>query len=509
MKSLKINTFLTVLGLLAFASCDPKIDAPTPSVEGKLDLSNYIAIGNSLTAGYASNGLYLEGQKVAYPVLLAQQFKLAGGGEFYAPLFDADQADGTGYLRLDGFLSPTSPILTSVPGSPNAVLGKSPLAYNSSLNPDSLVLKSYSGTKINNFGVPGIRVADIDVVGYGWPNSYFGRMLTQDEKSNKSYSSKVLEQNPTFFSCWLGNNDVLGYSTAGGAALIASITPKSVFEAKFSKLISDLGNLPTDPKGVLVNIPDVTSIPFFTTVGPSVKSSLPSTVPAFYEFKFDSVFNKVAAILANPSNPGVTILDTSKGSPVLTSRIATLNSLTGNFDGDVFFTLTFSPYASDLGKPKGTAWRTIIKTLIKQFNLPSATEQAIWLHSGLDTTQAFGFSIRNPVPDVYVLNSQETTNARTAVSDFNQIIKNAAEANDLGFVDANSFLKGITKGSYYDAISTNASFLSGGVFSLDGVHLTPKGNALAANELIKAINNKYNTKITVLNPGQFKGVTFP
>jgi lysophospholipase L1-like esterase len=472
-------------------------------------MSNYIAIGNSLTAGYASNGLYLAGQQVAYPVLIAQQFKLAGGGDFYAPLFDADQADGTGYLRLDGFLSPTSPILTSVPGSPNAVLGKSPFAYNASLNPDSIVLKPYSGSKINNFGVPGVRVADIQQPGYGWPNSYFGRMLTDVEKATKSYSAKVLEQNPTFFSCWLGNNDVLGYSTAGGSALLATITPKADFQAKYNKLISDLVNLPTKPKGVLANIPDVTAIPFFTTVGPGVKAALPSGVPAFYEFKFDSVFNKVAAILANPANPGVTVLDTTKGSPVLTSKIATLNPITGNYDGDVFFTLTFSPYAGDLGKPRGTAWRNIIKTLVKQFNLPPATENAIWFNSGLDTTQPFGFSFRNPVPDVYVLNSQESATAKTAVADFNQIIKAAADANGLAFVDANYFLKEITKGSYFDAISTNASFLSGGAFSLDGVHLTPRGNALAANEFIKAINFKYNSKITVLNPGQFKGVTFP
>ena len=509
MKLLKFNSLFSLLGLAALVSCDPKIEAPQPSADGKIDLSNYIAIGNSLTAGYASNGLYLEGQKVAYPVLISQQFKLAGGGDFYAPLFDPDQADGTGYLRLDGFLSPTSPILTSVPGSVNAIQGKSPFAYNASLNPDSIVLKPYSGTKINNFGVPGIRVLDIDQVGYGWPNSYFGRMLTDAEKSTKSYSAKVLEQNPTFFTCWLGNNDVLGYSTAGGSALIATITPKADFQTKYNKLMSDLSNLPSKPKGVLANIPDVTSIPFFTTVGPGVKAALPAGVPAFYEFKFDSVINKVLAVLANPVNPGVTILDTMKGSLVPTSKIATLNSLTGSFEGDVFFPLTFSPYAADLGKPKGAAWRNIIRTLIERFQLPAASEQAIWANSGLDTTQPFGFSLRNPVPDIYVLNSTETANARTAVTDFNLVIRTAADNFGFAHVDANYFMKGITAGSYFDAISTNASFLSGGAFSLDGVHLTPRGNALAANEFIKAINFKYNTKITVVNPGQYKGVTFP
>ncbi len=509
MKTLFKNIGILGAASIALISCDPKIDTPTPSVEGKIDVSNYIAIGNSITAGYASNGLYLEGQKVAYPVLIAQQFKLAGGGEFNAPLFAANESDGTGYLRLDGFLSASSPILTSVPRDPDAVAGKSAFAYNASLNPDSIILKPYVGSTNHNWGVPGIRVADIETPGYGYPNSYFGRMLTDGEKQTATYAAKVLAQNPTFFTCWLGNNDVLGYSTAGGAELLAQLTPEAEFTAKYNKFITDLTNLPTKPKGVVGNIPDVTSLPFFTTVGPGIKLSLPASVPAFYEFKFDSVFAKVAAVILNPVNPGVTILDTTKGSPVLTSKIAFLNPVTGSFDGDVFFTFTFAPYAGDLGKPKGAAWKAIIKSVMKQFNLPAALEPAIWANSGLDTTQPFGFSYRNPVPDVFVLNSAETAKARSAVAAFNNVIQKAAADHNLAYVDANTYLKNITKGAYYDAISTTSSFLSGGAFSLDGVHLTPKGNALAANEFIRAINKTYGTKITVLNPGQYRGVTFP
>jgi hypothetical protein len=424
-------------------------------------------------------------------------------------LFSADQADGTGYLRLDGFLSATAPILTQVPRDPDVVAGKSAFAYNSTINPDSVVLKPFVGGAIQNWGVPGIRVADLETPGYGFPNAYFGRMLPEAEKPSMTYTTKILAQNPTFFTCWLGNNDVLGYSTAGGSQLLANVTPEADFTLKYKNLIHSLVNQPQKPKGVLANIPDVTSIPFFTTVGPGVKAGLPATVPAFFEFKFDSVLNKVLAIVANPVNPGITILDTTKGSPVLTSKIATLNPVSGEFEGDVFFTLTFSPYAGDLGKPKGTAWRNIIKTVMKQFGLPPVLEPAIWANSGLDTTKPFGFSHRNPVPDVYVLNSAETAIARQTVAAYNNIIQTTASEHGLAYVDANSFLKGITKGAYYDGISTSASFLSGGAFSLDGVHLTPRGNALAANEFIKAMNAKYGTKITVVNPGQYRGVTFP
>jgi len=55
-------------------------------------------------------------------------------------------------------------------------------------------------------------------------------------------------------------------------------------------------------------------------------------------------------------------------------------------------------------------------------------------------------------------------------------------------------------------VPVNAAFITGGVFSLDGVHLTPRGNAIAADEFIKAINDKYGSKIPLLDVSTFKGV---
>jgi hypothetical protein len=40
-----------------------------------------------------------------------------------------------------------------------------------------------------------------------------------------------------------------------------------------------------------------------------------------------------------------------------------------------------------------------------------------------------------------------------------------------------------------------ASFITGGAFSLDGVHLTPRGYAIAANAIIEEINGKFNARI--------------
>lgn len=515
--------YLFLLGILTggLSACEPEIETPEPSAGAELNLSNYIAIGNSLTAGYASNGLFLEGQKAAYPELIAMQMRQAGGGAFVTPFFPEDQRDGTGYLRLDGFVagaaSPT-PILTQVPRSPAVLAGKSPFAYNATLNPDSAVLKPFGGDKINNWGVPGIRVADIETAGYGYPNAYFGRMLTEAEKPGTSYAAKILAQNPSFFTCWLGNNDVLGYSTAGGYVDLGRTTDPQLFRNNYTGFIDKLVNGPGKPKGVVANIPDVTSIPFFTTVTPGVKTALSAAgAPAFFEFKFDSAFVNVVTPAILDVTGQTKILDSLKVKPWPVSRMGSLNPVTGTIDGDVFLTLTFSPYAGMLGKPGGKAWVDIVKTLVKTFgNLQAfagipkpALEAGVWAVSGLDTTKPFGLHWKNPLPDVFVLNAMETARAREATAAFNETIKSVAESRGLAFVDANAYLKKVTATAYYDGIATRSSFLSGGAFSLDGVHLTPRGNALAANEFIKAINQKYKSRIMVLNPGQYRGVVFP
>jgi hypothetical protein len=55
----------------------------------------------------------------------------------------------------------------------------------------------------------------------------------------------------------------------------------------------------------------------------------------------------------------------------------------------------------------------------------------------------------------------------------------------------------------------SAKFVSGGAYSLDGVHFNPRGNALLANEFIQAINQKYKARIPMLNAGKYRAILFP
>mgnify|MGYP002795195274 CR=1 FL=1 len=68
-----MKKYLKFLPLLAlgFVSCEPELDNPIDEAgfytNGEADFTNYVALGNSLTAGYADGALYITGQENSYP----------------------------------------------------------------------------------------------------------------------------------------------------------------------------------------------------------------------------------------------------------------------------------------------------------------------------------------------------------------------------------------------------------------------------------------------------------
>ncbi|OON70732.1 SGNH/GDSL hydrolase family protein [Hymenobacter sp. CRA2] len=460
---------LALLGL-ALGSCQPELDAPKAD-RGSADFSRYIAVGNSLTAGYGDNGLYREGQLSSYPSILAQQFKLVGGGEFNQPLFTETQANGTGYLRLAGFTPQGTPI--TAPVTTNLALR----AGSTAARP----LYTKYTDPINNLGVPGIRMSDIETPGYGsvQGNPLFER-ITPDATPTQTYRQRVAASNPTFFSFWLGNNDVLGYATAGGSS--SSVTPLNDFTAKANAILDDL--TANGAKGIVGLIPDVTNVPFFTTVGPTLKATLAgNSIPAVVV---------TTGLIAPPA-------------PVtrLTVPVANIRDASG---GSVLFTLTFSPYAGLIGQRTGRVWRD----LYRQTGQPAAGLSLFLLAAQVDTTQLFGLSAGNPIPSTFVLDATEQTTVSNATNGFNTALRNKAAAKGLAVFDANAFFASIAANGFgINATTNSASFLSGNLFSLDGVHPTPRGYAIIANEMVRTINSTYGASIPFVNPNDYRGVIFP
>ena len=61
----------------------------------------------------------------------------------------------------------------------------------------------------------------------------------------------------------------------------------------------------------------------------------------------------------------------------------------------------------------------------------------------------------------------------------------------------------------FDGIKFNTSFVTGGLFSTDGIHVNPRGNAVIANYFIQAINNKYGSTIPQVSVTDYHGLIFP
>src|SRR5690606_21515168 len=428
-----IQWSISAAAVVFVSSCAPDIESPSSSAV-QANFSKYIAIGNSLTAGFADGGLYLEGQQVAYPNLIAEQLKAVGGGEFKTPFFSQEQHNGSGYLSLKALVD-GQPVMENVTNN-LAIRG---------LTPNGAPLYTKYTDQIHNFGVPGMRLDMAFAPGIGsvLGNPYFERLLPDNTPPETTYFGHVTSQEYTFFSFWLGNNDALGYATNG--AFTEGPTSALTQTATFNKLYNDFINklIEKGQKGVVATIPDVTAIPFFNTV---------------------TTARIVAGITASTGGAYTRVyIQTGAG-----VREATEQDLFG---------LTFS--TDTLGK----------------------------VSNGIP---GYGLIPQNPLHDKFVLDKDEIVEVSTRVNEFNKIIKSAAESKGLALADAHAYLNKVKNpGILYNGIGVNASFITGNAFSLDGVHLTPMGNALIANLFIEAINAKYGSKLSKVDAAQYRGVKFP
>jgi hypothetical protein len=98
--------------------------------------------------------------------------------------------------------------------------------------------------------------------------------------------------------------------------------------------------------------------------------------------------------------------------------------------------------------------------------------------------------------DQFVLSASEVATIRARTAAFNGIIAAAASQAQGALVDiAARFTDIVAHGYTIGGITYTTAFLTGGLFSYDGVHPTPFGYAFLANEFIAAINRTYGGSI--------------
>jgi hypothetical protein len=473
---------------LTFVACnsddepfvDPNSTDGTPLTAGTADFSKYVALGNSLTAGFSDNALFIAGQQGSYPNILASQFSLVGGGEFKIPLM----ADNTGGLLFGGnpiagtrlYFNGSAP--ASVPGVPTTE-----------------VTNVLSGP-FNNMGVPGAKSFHLLSNTYGSPagigtfaNPYFVRFASS---TSASMLGDAVAQNPTFFSLWIGNNDVLSYATSGGTGVNQTgnanpatyggndITDPTLFAGVYNTLVDQL--TANGAKGVVANIPYVTTIPYFTTV-PHNPIPLNATAAAQLNSGYTAYNN---GLLFAQSNGLLTAAEVARRtisfSASNTNAVVIVDSYLTNLNGFGIPSLRQATNEDLIVLPA----RTFIGTTV-----------------GGNPAQINGVSV--PLADSWVLSKEEVQEVRVATDAYNAAIESIADAKGLAFVNANVLQTQIaTGGISANNVTVTSAYVTGGGFSLDGVHPSPRGYALIANKFLEAINETYGSNFRGVNIGLYR-----
>lgn len=451
MKKILNVLFSFALIALIFVGCEDRSDLAGPT-SGSASYDRFVTIGNSITAGYQSGALFESAQVYAYGNLIAKQV----GASFAMPIY-SDPGTG-GRMELTAFNFATStPTITNNPATGTPTNLTYPAPYNNLGVPGALLYDVVNATNSTDCG---------SALFASSPNPMFDLILRNSSLHLGSQFAQAKVLNPTLLTLWIGNNDVLGFATSGGAAPPAP-TSAATFDALYRFLADSLKSLNT--KVVVANLPDVTSIPFFNTVGPKLALGAGwkanGLLGLFYQ--------KHAAAAVDP-----------------TAVVDSIGLLTGKVD----LTLVAGSWTGYLGQPTGAWYRYIAA----KKGLPLAAVLASI--AGLDTTKPFGFHPQNPFPDALTLDADEITTAKTATASFNASIDSLSRNRGFAMVNINSFFnqiraKDYSGGTYYGGIKFTTGYISGGLFSLDGVHPSNHAHAIIANEFIKVINAKWGGTI--------------
>lgn len=437
-----IAVFL-IISLIAGA-CKTSFDDIKYS-DGNADFSRFVAIGSSYFAGYSDKALYYESQSASIPLILSSRFSFVGGGAFLQPLVKP----GVG-IGLDS----NSKYVLKLVASP--CLGISNLVAQPIAATGDASNFNWLGNALhyNNFSVPFTRIKDVTSQDYGNPSPFLGNPFYSRFANNPATSTitgDALLTNPTFVAIWMGIDDVLRYAATGGNQGGDSITTASYFNTLYTNLVSEM--TAQNESGVLLNIPSLNSIPFFTAVkwnGLTLDAARATQLTALYS----GVNNAITFIPGN--NPYV---------------IADANQASG----------------------------------FRQIH----SNEYILLSVARDSINCYGWGTTVPIPEKYVLTDNEVVAINNAINAFNNTIFTQAANKGLAYADINSLFKSLESGIKFNGLNFTIDYLNGGAFSTDGYNLSQRGAAIISNEVLNAINRQYRSKIPLVDVNSYPGVSFP
>lgn len=293
--------------------------------------------------------------------------------------------------------------------------------------------------------IPGIGNPQNGVGNY---NPFFTRMTSNP--SSASILSDALALQPTFFTLFIGNNDVLTYASSGGT--MDAITPiDGGVGIGFNKSLEAVVNALTEQgaQGAIANLADITAVPYFTVI------------------PYDGL------ILDQSQADQLTVKYKEVGLQFREGRNAfVINDTTADTQG------------------------------IRQIK----KGELLILEIQLDPDKDNYLRANIPIPKNYMLTHTEIANIQKATASYNESIERIAKEKKLAFVDVCSFTKTFRTEITFDERSLCAKYNENSIFSLDGLHLNSFGQAFLANIFIKAINKKYDSEIPLVTVSNYKGI---
>ena len=470
MKLRNLKYLFLSMTLIVFNSCEEEEDingvVADEMVEirsGNANFDNFVSIGASITAGTTDGSLFFEGQKNSYPNIMAGVMAMSQDNTVASNFTQPYINDNIGGLLLGGTQIAAPRLFFNGSGPQSlADLGATPTTE----------LTNFVPGPYSNMGVPGLQAIHAIAPGYGniagvatgTANPYAVRVMSSP---GSSIVQDVLAQSPTFVSIWSGGNDALGYATSGGTG---TLTSSADFDFAFGNTMGALAQI---PGGIVANVPDVTAIAYLNTIP---YNSVP--LDAATADMLNGGFAAYNGGLAVAQAFGLITADEVAKRTVIYA--AGQNAM-----------LMEDDYLTDLSALGLPSLR--LTTMNDKIVLPAIG--IIGTSVGGNPTQINGVSV--PLADGIVLCENEIAETQARTAQFNATIETLTAQNGWAYFDSNALLnEAASTGVAFDDYVMTTDLVFGGLFSLDGVHPTARGNALIANKMMEVIDAHYGSNLS-------------
>lgn len=309
----------------------------------------------------------------------------------------------------------------------------------------------------SNLSIPGAQVGDLTTLtGKESPSSSTAALFAQFILRGQGTAvQQALAQHPTFIAIWIGGNDLLGGALNGTPKFL---TPTDKFKTAYGAMLDQLIAGAPDAGMVVGNLPTNGILPIFTTVPP---------------------------VLVNPA-----------------TRLPVLGP-----NGQPIFLVGELGDGTTAQLPPGTeVLLSCSDKLATGMGIPAALKA--------DPNFAKLPNVGVPLPDSCTLTPAEQAAIQARAAEFNQAINDAASSRNIPVADINGLFNQFAAATGYHAgpFVFSPAYITGGLFSLDGLHLTDIGYTLFADQYIRTINQAYGTSIPLASIAQFmanNGGVFP